>query len=135
LDRHQAEPRRKEKQKVKQTKTYKGEGQPTFIHDIKIRHQKSDTARTLTTWMEASLEKSFGHPAGRYTFKYAEIDQNGNLCLQFFGPSRRAKKRYRTVWAGAETRNSDGIYKVLDVTAVHAKTRDTDTDTESEATA
>jgi len=125
--RHHAESDKKARQ-VKQTKPYrnKDEHQPTFIHELKIRHQKSETARTLTAWMEASLERSFGHPAGRYTFKYAEIDTKGNLCLQFFGPSRRTKKRYRTVWASAETRNEDGTYKVFDITAVHTKTRETE---------
>jgi hypothetical protein len=51
----------------------------------------------LKTNQEVTLERGIGYPAGRYRFCYAE--QRGPVfMLMFFGPTRRAKQRYREVW-------------------------------------
>lgn len=66
------------------------EAKPVYLHEVRIN------GRRLARDMEASLDRGIGYPAGRYLFKYAEQLADGTLMLQFYGPSRRAKQRYRT---------------------------------------
>ena len=110
---------------MKQTKAYKGEGQPEFLYTVKVN------GRNITKGMEATLTRGIGQPAGRYRLSYGEIDRNGNLVLSFFGPTRRAKQKYRLVHTSGET----GRWVAEQIRTVHAKTRDTETETENEATA
>jgi hypothetical protein len=79
------------------------EPNPTYLHDIRVN------GRRLVEGMEASLERGIGYPAGRYRFKYAEQLADGTLMLQFYGPTRRSKQRYRLARPEA-------------VTTVHSKT-------------
>jgi hypothetical protein len=78
---------------VNQKDTYKSnEPVPNYLHDVTVKDKK------LTKGMEATLERGVGrYPAGRYRFAYALRDTHGQLWLTFFGPSRRAKQRYRIV--------------------------------------
>ena len=78
---------------------------PTYLHDVRVH------GRRLAKGMEASLERGIGYPAGRYRFSYAEQLADGTLMLQFYGPTRRSKQRYRMVRPEA-------------VTTVHSKTYD-----------
>lgn len=111
---------------MKQTKKYKGEGQPEFLYTVKVN------GRNITKGMEATLTRGIGQPAGRYRLSYAEIDRNGTLALSFFGPTRRIKQKYRLVHASS---GETGRWETEQIKTVHAKTRETDTDTENEATA
>lgn len=112
---------------MNQKKPYRGGEQPIYIYTLQVRHHGSPkTARTLEAGMEVTLERCFAHPAGRYRFKYAEINASGHLMLQFDGPTRRAKQRYRSLYAPLSERDENGIYRVLDIRRVHSKTRERD---------
>jgi hypothetical protein len=76
---------------------------PVYLYDVRVN------GRRLIKGMEASLGKGIGYPAGRYRFSYAEQLADGTLMLQFFGPTRRSKQRYRLARPEA-------------VTTVHSKT-------------
>lgn len=65
--------------------------QPNFVHEVTIN------SRRLTKGMEATLTRGVGYPAGRYRFEYGENLKSGELMLQFYGPIRRTRQRYRLV--------------------------------------
>jgi hypothetical protein len=87
------------------------EPQPVYHHAITI------DGKLLSRNQLVTLERGIGYPAGKYRFEYAEERPDGDWCLTFFGPVRRAKQRYRQVWRhGAavrtihrpDSRSSDG---------------------------
>lgn len=76
-------------------KAYRGKGQPEFLYEVTVN------GRRLAKGMQASLLRGIGYPAGRYEFRYGEVNAAGELTLQFYGPIRRVKQKFRVVTAEA----------------------------------
>lgn len=66
--------------------------QPVIHYEVEVG------GKPLARNQEVTLERGIGYAAGRYRFQYAEELPDGRWLLMFFGPSRRAKQRYRHVW-------------------------------------
>lgn len=116
---------------MKATKPYRprpGETQPNYLTCVTIRHSQSTKRWQLNSGSEATLERSSSGAAGRYTFKYAVVSGD-MLCLTFFGPSRRANRRYRTAWGSLD---SDGAFTVQGIRRVHIKTAAPNTEEEEQ---
>ena len=93
-------------------KPYRGEAGPEFTYEVVVNGRK------LRKGMQASLIRGVGYPAGRYEFRYGEVGKTGELMLQFYGPVRRTRQKFRLVTPAA-------------VKTVHTRSRTT-TETEKE---
>ena len=72
------------------------EPMPVFHYEVQVN------GKPLARNQECTLERGIGYPAGRYKFCYAE-ELDGRWALTFFGPCRRANRRWRQVFDVAGT--------------------------------